>query len=366
MSSKVFDSYQLGNTSLANRIVMAPMTRSRAINNIPNELVATYYAQRAGAGLIITEGTSPSPNGIGYARIPGVYSEEQVAGWKLVTDAVHEAGGKIFLQIMHTGRVSHPTNMPAGTRVLAPSAIGLTNSEMWTDQDGNQPYPTPEAMSSEDITNTIQEYVDAAKNAIAAGFDGVELHGANGYLLDQFIHPDSNQRTDEFGGSVENRLRFVLEVAEQVVAAIGAERTGIRLSPYGVFNELSPSYDGIEETYTQLATALSKLDLVYLHVVDHSAMGAPEVPETIKSLLRKNFSNTVILSGGYDLARAEADLAAEKGDLVAFGRPWISNPDLVQRLQSGAELQDPNFDAFYTPGPEGYTDYPTLVQTETA
>lgn len=366
MSSKAFAPYQLGGITLANRIAMAPMTRSRSINNVPNQLVATYYEQRAGAGLIITEGTSPSPNGIGYARIPGIYNEEQVAAWKQVTDAVHRAGGKIFLQIMHTGRVSHTLNMPEGARVVAPSAIGLTQSEMWTDQEGNQAYPTPEAMSMEDITIAIQEYVDAAKNAIAAGFDGVELHAANGYLLDQFIHPDSNQRTDEYGGSVENRLRFVLEVAEQVVAAIGAERTGIRVSPYGVFNELSTTYEGIEETYTQLARALSKLNLVYLHLVDHNSMGAPEVPEHMKKLLRQNFSNTFILSGGYDIQRAEADLDAEKGDLIAFGRPWISNPDLVQRLQNGAELQDPNYDAFYTPGPEGYTDYPTLAQTEMA
>lgn len=366
MSSKAFDAYQLGNISLANRIVMAPMTRSRSINNIPNELVATYYAQRAGAGLIITEGTSPSANGLGYARIPGIFNEAQIAGWKLVTDAVHENGGKIFLQIMHTGRVSHPTNMPAGTRVLAPSAIGLTQSEMWTDQEGNQPYPTPEAMTTEDIAATIQEYVDAAKNAIAAGFDGVELHGANGYLIDQFIHPDSNQRTDDYGGSVENRLRFALEVAQQVVDAIGAERTGIRLSPYGVFNELSASYDTIDETYTQLAKGLSKLNLAYLHVVDHSAMGAPEVPDSMKNLLRENFKNTFILSGGYDLARAESDLQAEKGDLVAIGRPWIANPDLIDRFQAGAELLQPDHNTFYTPGAEGYTDYPTLAQSEVA
>ncbi|MEL7248261.1 MAG: alkene reductase [Bacteroidota bacterium] len=365
MSNHTFETYQLGSLQLSNRIVMAPMTRSRAINNTPNELMAKYYSQRAGAGLIITEGTSPSPNGLGYARIPGVFSDEQVAGWKLVTDAVHEAGGKIFLQIMHTGRVSHPLNMAADARVIAPSAIGLTNSEMWTDQEGNQPYPVPAEMTAADIQATIAEYVTAAKNAVVAGFDGVELHAANGYLLDQFIHPDANQRTDEYGGSVENRLRFVLEVAQQVVDAIGAERTGIRISPYGVFNELSSSYDSLEETYQQLASRLSDLNLVYLHLVDHSAMGAPEVPESVKELLRKNFSNTFILSGGYDLDRAEQELAAGKGDLVAFGRPFISNPDLPQRLQAGTELDQPNFDQFYTPGEEGYTDYPTAVEKQT-
>lgn len=366
MSKTALNTYQLGSTTLANRIVMAPMTRSRAINNIPNEIMATYYAQRAGAGLIITEGTSPSPNGLGYARIPGIYNEAQVAGWQEVTSAVHKEGGKIFLQIMHTGRVSHPLNMPEGTRVLAPSAVGLNSSEMWTDEKGNQAYPTPEAMSSQDIADAIKEYVDAAKNAIAAGFDGVELHAANGYLLDQFIHPDSNQRTDEYGGSIDNRLRFVLEVAEQVVAAIGAERTGIRVSPYGVFNELSSSYDGISETYTKLTSALSQLDLVYLHLVDHSGMGAPEVPDSIKKLLRDNFSNTFILSGGYDAERANADLEAEKGDLIALGRPWISNPDLIQRIEAGAELQQPDYDKFYTPGEEGYIDYPTLAEVKTA
>ena len=366
MSNHTFETYQLGSLQLSSRIVMAPMTRSRAINNTPNELMATYYQQRASAGLIITEGTSPSPNGLGYARIPGAFSEEQAAGWKLVTDAVHQAGGKIFLQIMHTGRVSHPLNMAEGTRVLAPSAIGLTSSEMWTDQEGNQAYPVPQEMTAEDIKEAIVEYVNTAKNAIAAGFDGVELHAANGYLLDQFIHPDANQRTDEYGGSVDNRLRFVLEVAQQVVAAIGAERTGIRVSPYGVFNELSATYDGIEETYQKLATGLSELNLVYLHIVDHSAMGAPEVPASMKALLRENFRNTLILSGGYDLARAEQDLAEGKGDLIAFGRPFIANPDLPRRLQEGSELAQPNYDQFYTPGEVGYTDYPSLAEGQPA
>lgn len=366
MSKIVFDDYPLGKTTLNNRIAMAPMTRSRAINNIPNELMAEYYGQRAGAGLIITEGTAPSPNGLGYARIPGIYSDEQVEGWKLTTNAVHEKGGTIFLQIMHTGRVSHPSNMPAGARVVAPSAVGIKNSEMWTDEDGNQPYPIPEALSAADLKATIEEYVTAAKNAIAAGFDGVELHAANGYLLEQFIHPDTNQRTDDYGGSVENRLRFVLEVAEQVVAAIGAERTAIRVSPYGVFNELSPSYDGMEDAYITLASRLSDLGLVYIHLVDHSSMGTPEVPDSFKKKLKESFKNTFILSGGYNLERAENDLQADKGDLVAIGRPWIANPDLVERFKEGAEIQTPDQDTFYTPGAKGYTDYPSLAETETA
>ncbi len=358
MSKKIFETYDLQGTQLKNRIVMAPLTRSRAIGNVPNDLMATYYAQRSGAGLIITEGTSPSPNGLGYPRIPGAFSEEQTAGWKKVTEAVHENGSKIFLQIMHTGRVSHPLNMPAGAKVLAPSATRLEGEKMYTDQEGPQDYPTATEMTKDDIRKTIQEYVNTAKNAIAAGFDGVELHSANGYLMEQFLSPATNQRTDEYGGSIENRNRFTLEVAAAVVAAIGKERTGIRVSPYGVFNGIS-IHDELDEQYDLLSKKLSDLGLVYLHVVDHSAMGAPEVPGAIKETMRKNFKQTFILSGGYDAEQAEADLQAGKGDLVAFGRPWISNPDLVGRFKEGAELAQPKFDLFYTPGPEGYTDYPT-------
>ncbi|MEO1435267.1 MAG: alkene reductase [Bacteroidota bacterium] len=362
MSKQIFEPTQLGNIQLQNAIVMAPLTRSRAINNIPNELMAEYYGQRASAGLIITEGTSPSPNGLGYARIPGVFNADQVAGWKLVTDAVHAKGGKIFLQIMHTGRVSHPLNMAEGTRVVAPSAVQL-DGEMWTDVQGNQPYPTPEAMSIDDIEDAIQEYVNAAKNAIEAGFDGVELHGANGYLIDQFFHPNTNQRTDEYGGSHENRIRFALEVAEAVSEAIGKERVGIRLSPYGVFNSIA-IYDELDATYALLSQKLSALGLTYIHLVDHSPMGAPEVPASIKATIRENFKQSLILSGGYDAERAEADVQAGKADLIAFGRPFISNPDLVERFKAGAELAQPNPELFYTPGAEGYTDYPALTGSE--
>ena len=321
--------------------------------------MATYYAQRAGAGLIIAEGTSPSPNGLGYPRIPGAFSEQQTTGWKKVTEAVHNEGGKIFLQFMHTGRVSHPLNLPAGAKVLAPSAIALEGEKMYTDQEGPQDYPTPSEMTAQEIKQTVQEYVQAAKNAIAAGFDGIELHGANGYLLEQFLSPATNQRTDEYGGNIENRMRFVLEVAEAVVAAIGKERTGIRVSPYGVFNGIS-IHDELDETYDLLSKKLSDLGLVYLHIVDHSAMGAPAVPESIKATMRKNFAQTFILSGGYDAKRAEADLQAGKGDLVAMARHWISNPDLMERFKSGAELAQPKYDLFYTPGPEGYSDYPVM------
>ncbi len=353
---KLFENYPLGPFNLKNRIVMAPMTRSRALNNIPNGLMATYYGQRAGAGLIITEGTSPSPNGLGYARIPGVYSEAQIEGWKKVTEAVHEQGGKIFLQIMHTGRVSHPDNMPVGSTILAPSPLTLEGEQMYTDQNGMQPYPQPKEMDDTDIATAIEEYIQAARNAISAGFDGVEIHAANGYLIDQFLNPITNKRTDNYGGSVENRNRFALEVASGVTQAIGADKTGIRISPYGAFNGLG-EFDGVNDAFISLAAALDKLGLVYLHVVDHSAMGAPTVPDSIKDGLRKAFSGTYILSGGYDKESAEADLEAGKGELVAFGRPFIANPDLPKRMKEALALQNPNPDAFYTADAEGYTDY---------
>ena len=360
MSDKLFSSYTLGRYELKNRLVMAPMTRCRAIGNIPNELMATYYGQRASAGLIVTEGTSPSPNGLGYARIPGIYSQEQVEGWKLVTDAVHKEGGRIFVQLMHTGRVGHTLNLPEGAEILAPSAVAFPG-QMYTDQEGPQDHPLAREMTPAEVEATVEEYVHAAKNAVAAGFDGIELHGANGYLIEQFIHPHTNQRTDEWGGSMEKRARFALEVARRTAEAIGKDRVGIRLSPYGIFNDM-PHYPEIDEMYTHLAKELGTLGIAYLHLVDHSAGGAPEVPDSIKTAMQGAFSGTFILSGGYDATRAEADLQAEKGDLVAFGKPFISNPNLVERFQSGADLNAFHTDTFYTPGPKGYTDYPVLAK----
>ena len=296
---------------------MAPMTRCRAIGNIPNELMAHYYQQRSGAGLIITEGTSPSPNGLGYARIPGIFSKQQVEGWKKITTAVHQNGGKIVVQLMHSGRISHPLNMPEGAEILAPSAVKAAG-QMWTDAAMMQDFPVPKAMTPEDLVSTKAEFVSAAKNAIEAGFDGVELHSANGYLLEQFLSPVSNIRTDNYGGSIENRCRFVLEVAEAVAQAIGSDRTAIRLSPFGVASDM-PHYPEIDATYNYLSEQLDKLDIAYIHVVDHSAMGAPEVPVELKKLIRKNFKNTIILSGGYEAERAEADIQSGLGNLVAFG-----------------------------------------------
>ncbi len=359
MSKTLFAPATLGSLTLQNHIVMAPMTRSRATaNHVPTPIIADYYGQRATAGLIITEGTSPSPNGDGYPRTPGLYNAEQVAAWKPVTVAVHEKGGKIFAQLMHTGRTAHTANLTNGGEVLAPSAI-RQSGQMYTDTEGMQDHTTPRAMTTGEVKAAIQEFVTASQNAIEAGFDGIELHGANGYLIEQFLSPVTNQRTDEYGGSVENRARFALQTAEAVGNAIGFEKVGIRLSPYGAAGDMVP-YADIDETYTYLATQLNALGIVYVHVVDHSALGGTPVPPHVMAAIREAFVGTLISAGGYDAAHAEADLEAHKGDLIAFGRPFIANPDLVARMKTGAELAQPDFGTFYTPGQKGYTDYPAL------
>jgi N-ethylmaleimide reductase len=356
--SLLFSPTKLGPLTLQNHLVMSPLTRNRATGNVPNDLMAEYYGQRASAGLIITEGTSPSPNGLGYPRIPGAFSAAQTAGWKKITDAVHAKGAKIFLQLMHTGRIGHPANLPTDAAIVGPSAVAAAG-EIYTDAEGMKPHATPRAMSEAEIKTAIGEYVQAAKNAIAAGFDGVELHGANGYLIEQFIRPNSNQRSDAYGGPIENRARFALDVAKAVIAAIGKDKVGIRLSPFGAFNDMPP-YPEMEADYAYLARQLNALGLLYVHLVDHSPMGAPKVPQSIKDTFRKDFKGALILSGGYDAARAEADLAAGKADLIAFGRPFLANPDLIKRWQSGSPINPPDPSTFYTPGPKGYTDYPVL------
>jgi N-ethylmaleimide reductase len=357
---KLFESFKLGSVELKNRIVMAPMTRSRAVGNLANTMVAEYYSQRAGTGLIITEGTSPSPNGLGYARIPGLYSVEQTASWNPVTCGVHAQGGRIFLQMMHGGRVGNKLNLPPGAALLAPSTVAV-KGKIWTDSQGEQPYDMPRAMTPGDIQRTINEYVQTARNALTAGFDGVEIHGANGYLINQFLDPASNQRNDAYGRDHAGRNRFACEVATEIIAAIGADRVGIRLSPYGMFNDMSGAYAGIAGQYTELAAALGKLGLAYLHLVDHSSMGAPK-PETatVQAMCHgfRAAGGRIILSGGYDRDRAEADLQSGAADLVAFGRPFIANPNLVERLKTGTPLASPDMSTFYTPGPKGYTDYP--------
>jgi N-ethylmaleimide reductase len=362
MSAKTtFSPLQAGSLTFSNRIVMAPMTRSRAKDNVPNALMAEYYGQRADAGLIVTEGISPSPNGLGYARIPGIFSPKQTEAWKLVTASVHARGGKIFAQLMHTGRISHALNLPHGARVVAPSAVASPD-KMWTDQEGMKELPIPQELSAEEVQATKQEFIDAARNAREAGFDGVEIHAANGYLLEQFLSPHTNRRTDAYGGSVENRARFVLEVAAGISEAIGKDRTGIRLSPYGVFNDM-PHYAEIDHTYAHLAEQLNALGIAYIHLVDHSAGGAPEVPQHIKQSIRGKFQNILILSGGYTQQRAEEDLSLGFADLVAFGKPFLNNPDLVDRFRHNRPL---NFildaSTFYTSDAKGYTDYPVYEE----
>jgi N-ethylmaleimide reductase len=361
MTVKLFTSYKLGAAQLQNRVVMAPMTRSRSTGNVPDDLVAKYYGQRSSAGLIITEGTSPSPNGLGYARIPGIFSKKQTDSWRLTTEAVHAGGACIFMQLMHSGRVGSFLNLPPGAAMLAPSAVPMSGL-IWTDSQGEQPYDQPREMSLTEINDTIAEYAQAARNAINAGFDGVEVHGANGYLITQFLDPGSNQRTDIYGGDAEKRNRFAIEVTAAVIAEVGAGRVGIRLSPHGVFNDMSGSYPGITEQYAALATEAGSLGLSYLHLVDHSAMGAPK-PDSATILamcqaFRKAGGGSVILSGGYDRERAEIDLQSGAADLIAFGRPFISNPDLVARLKEGYPLAEADQATFYSPGAEGYIDYP--------
>jgi N-ethylmaleimide reductase len=358
-SPDLFSSFALGSLTLPNRVVMAPMTRSRAdADHVPTPIMADYYTQRADAGLIITEGTGPDANGTAYARIPGIWNDAQIAGWKVVTDAVHAKGGRIAIQLMHCGRIGHPLNLAEGAELVAPSAIAAPG-EMYTDQEGPKPHPVPREMTEADIEATLEGYAQAARNAIAAGFDMVELHGANGYLVDQFISPNSNTRTDAWGGDIQGRGRFALAAARRIAAAIGKDRVGIRLSPGGVFNGIVP-WEGMADDFTWLAGALGELGLAFLHIVDHSAMGAPPVSGDLKQAMRAAFGGPVILVGGYDRDTADGDLAADKGELIAFGRPFISNPDLVARLRAGAELAAPDFGTFYTPGEKGYTDYPTL------
>lgn len=358
---KLLSPYKLGNIQLKNRIVMAPMTRSRAIGNIPNRLMADYYEQRASAGLIITEGTSPSPNGLGYSRIPGIYSDEQVEGWKKITDAVHSKDGKIFLQLMHTGRISHHENMPEDSIIIAPSAVKPAG-QMWTDANGLQDFQIPAEMNIVEIKHTKQEYITAAANAIKAGFDGIELHGANGYLLEEFLSPFSNIRKDNYGGSIENRCRFLLEIIDGTIEVIGKDKIGLRLSPYGVASDMH-YYPEIENTYKYLAEKLNSIGILYIHLVDHSSMGAPEVPLEIKKIIRKKFEHTIILSGGYTMERAESELESGLANLIAFGKTFINNPDLVERFANGWLLsKELDMNTFYSRGEKGYTDYPMYAK----
>jgi N-ethylmaleimide reductase len=358
-TSKLLSPLRLGRLELKNRMVMAPMTRSRALvnGNVPNPLAVTYYSQRASAGLLITEATQVSPQGVGYIRTPGLHSPEQVEGWRKVTDAVHAAGGVIFSQLWHVGRVSHP-DFHDGRLPVAPSAIGY-EGEVFTFQ-GRKRIVTPRALETEEIPGVVEQFRRAAENALEAGFDGVELHGSNGYLLDQFLRDGSNQRTDQYGGSIENRARLPLEVAQAVVGVWGAERVGYRLFPqpfpYAGMTDSNPV-----QTFTYLARELSRLGLAYLHVTEAvSGKAAPSPEQRITPLLRKAFQGTLIVNGGYDAQTGEAALSRGEADLVAYGVPFVANPDLPERFRREAQLNPPDASTFFTGEEKGYTDYPAL------
>jgi N-ethylmaleimide reductase len=349
----LFLPYQLGDIELANRLVMAPMTRSRAVErNVPNPIAATYYAQRASAGLIITEATQVSPQGVGYVRTPGIHSAEQVVGWSRITDAVHRAGGKIFLQLWHVGRISHP-DFHGGALPVAPSAIAA-QGQVFT-ATGPQQMVTPRALSLAEIPDIVEQFRRGAENAKRAGFDGVELHGANGYLLDQFTRDGSNARTDDYGGAVENRARLPLEVTKAVIDVWGADRVGYRISPNSAFNSMSDS--NAIQTFLYLTERLNKLGIVYLHVVDPAADGA----KRISPVLRRKFDRSYIVNGGFDLDSANAAIRNGGADLVAFGTRFLANPDLPQRYRIEAPLNVADQPTFYAGEDKGFTDYPTLA-----
>lgn len=344
----LFDPIKLGDIECANRIFMAPMTRSRAGDgDAPTEMNALYYGHRASAGLIITEGVYPGFDGKGYVRTPGIVTDEQIAGWKLVADAVHERDGKIVMQIMHCGRVASHHNKPEGARTLAPSAI-QAKGEMYTDAAGMQPNDTPEEMTRDEILQTIDDYRQAALNAMAAGCDGVELHCTSGYLPAQFLSTGTNKRTDDYGGTLDNRLRFVLECLAVMTIAIGAGRVGIRICPGNPFNDLSD--DNPEETFRALIKAINTMGLAYLHVIRMKA-GVDNIA------LAKEFDGPVVLNDSYDLERGNRALSEDKADAISFARPYVANPDLAERFRDETELSKPDFKTLYTPGPKGYVDY---------
>jgi N-ethylmaleimide reductase len=342
----------------SNRVAMAPLTRCRAgAGNTVNELHIGYYTQRAGAGLIISEGSQISPMAVGYPDTPGIHSPEQVEAWKKVTAAVHARGGKIFIQLWHVGRVSHPSFLD-GELPLAPSSIrpaGLSRTKQ-----GKLPHPTPRAMTPEDIHFTIQDYVLAAENAMEAGFDGVEIHGANGYLINQFLCESSNQRTDEYGGSIENRCRFGLEVVESVCAAIGNHRTGIRLSPGGIGQDIMDT--DLKGLFGHFIDSLNDFDLAYLHLLEpyEDLSNIPNAVQHVAEYFRPIYQGTLMINNGFTLETANRVIEEGHADLVSFGKLFISNPDLVERFRRNAPLNEWDAATFYTPGPKGYIDYPIL------
>lgn len=356
MALDLFSPIKIGSIELKNRVVMAPLTRNRAgEGNVPREMNVKYYEQRATAGLIITEATPISEMGHGYPATPGVHSDEQVEGWKKVVEAVHAKGGKIILQLWHVGRISHPSLLPDNALPVAPSAIKPAG-QAFTYQ-GLQDFVTPRALTLEEIPGVIEEYAHATRNALAAGFDGVEIHAANGYLLDQFLRDSTNKRTDIYGGDKKNRARLLLEVTEKVVSIAGADKVGVRISPLNPFNDIADSNP--QDLFNHVASALSPFNLAYLHVVE-GGMGDGSVPAFDFVELRKHFNGAYMANLGYTKASANAAIAAGNVDLVAFGVPFIANPDLVERFKKGAPLNDADQNTFYGGTEKGYIDYPTL------
>jgi N-ethylmaleimide reductase len=352
----LFTPIEVGPLTLPNRIVMAPLTRSRAgPGNVPTPLSALYYAQRANAGLIISEATQVAPEGQGYISTPGIYSAEQVAGWKCVTSAVDACGGRMVLQLWHVGRISHPSFQPGGALPIAPSAI-RPNAKAFT-ANGFEEIPTPRALETSEIPGIVAQYAQGARNALAAGFNGVEVHGANGYLIDQFLRDGTNKRTDAYGGSIENRMRFLLEVVDAVSAAVGAERTGLRISPQNGQNDIADSNP--QSLFNHVAAALSGRGLAYLHVVEGDTGGAA-VPPFDYLAIKRLFGGLFMANNGFDKVRANEAIAQGRADLVAFGKPFISNPDLVTRLYLDVPLSPLNRETLYGGAEQGYTDYPIL------
>lgn len=361
-SNDLFSPVQLGPYTLPNRIVMAPMTRNRAgEGNVPTAINAKYYAQRATAGLIVTEGTQVSPQGVGYPATPGIHSPEQIDGWRQVTDAVHSSGGRIFLQLWHVGRISHPSLQPDGALPVAPSAIAPVGDAMT--YTGSQPFVTPHALETDEIPGVIDQFTQGAKNALAAGFDGVEIHGAFGYLLDQFLQDGTNQRSDRYGGSIENRARFLLEVTDAVCSVWGANRVGIKLSPSNTYNDIRDSNP--KETFGYVIDALNQFGLGYVHLMEPSPAdirhgGTPISVDYFRSI----YQGTLIANGGYDKEKGNNAIATGNADLVSFGTLFLANPDLPERFRLDTELNQPDRSTFYGGDEKGYTDYSFLNSTK--
>jgi N-ethylmaleimide reductase len=353
----LYTAYSLGPIRLPNRFVMAPMTRNRAGTGcVPTAVVARYYQQRASAGLLVTEGTQVAPEGVGYPNTPGIHSIEQVAGWRLVTDAIHRAGGRIFLQLWHVGRISHRLFQPGGSLPVAPSAVTPTG-QVYTAK-GMMPFETPRALTVDEIPRMVEQFRIGAANALAAGFDGVEIHAANGYLPDQFLRDGTNRRTDAFGGSVQNRARFLLDVVRSVIGVWGPDRVGVRLSPSGTYNDMTDS-DPLN-TFGYAIGKLDQLGILYVHVVEANEADIRHGSMVPTDRLRPLFRRTLIVNGGYDRERADAIIRSGVADLVSFGTAFLANPDLPQRLKIGAALNVPDPGTFYGGEEKGYVDYPAL------